>query len=110
MKTTVSFNEFCDAWKNHDRNGSFSYEGKRALFDYLEELEEDCGMEIELDIVALDCDYCEYESALSCLEECGYDCDLSGFDDDDKEAIALEYLHNNTQVIEFNSGIIIQEF
>ena len=36
MKQTVNFSQFCDAFKLMDRNGQFTYEGKRALFDYLE--------------------------------------------------------------------------
>ena len=102
MKTTVSLNEFVDTFKNHGRENSFSYEGKRALFDYLEELEEDCGMDIELDVVALDCEYCEYESAIEVCKE--YD----GPTKDELES--LEWLRERTQVIAFNGGVIIQSF
>lgn len=62
MKERVNFSDFCDRFHSHDRDGDFSYEGKRALFDHLEKLEEDTGEEIELDIIALCCDYTEYES------------------------------------------------
>lgn len=50
---------FCDAFHKSDRNENFTYEGKRALFDYLEQLEEDTGEKIELDIIALCCEYSE---------------------------------------------------
>jgi len=35
MKQTINFSQFCDAFGESYKN-SFSYEGKRALFDYLE--------------------------------------------------------------------------
>lgn len=86
MKQTVNFNGFCDAFERMGRNENFSYAGKRALFDYLEEFEQDTGEEIELDIVALCCEYSEYGSAFEAVME--YDTDegqrmaLSVFNDD----------------------------
>ena len=60
MKEAVNFSRFCDAFQI--RKDSFTYEGKRALFDYLEEFEEGTGEEIELDVIELCCEYTEYES------------------------------------------------
>lgn len=59
MKTTVNFSDFVDAFRVYEREDNFSYEGKRALFDYLEQLEEDTGEEMELDVIALCCDWNE---------------------------------------------------
>jgi len=42
-----------------DRKDNFSYEGLRALFDYLELLEEDMGQPMELDVIALCSEYSE---------------------------------------------------
>ena len=61
MIQTVNFSQFCDSF-SEDRKATYSYEGKRALFDYLEQLEDETGEKIELDIIALCCDYTEYES------------------------------------------------
>jgi len=58
---TISFSDFCDSFSDSYKN-NFSYEGKRALFDYLEEHSEELGEDIELDTVALCCDYTEYEN------------------------------------------------
>lgn len=58
MKSTVNFSDFCDAFEIRKEN--FTYEGKRALFDYLESYEEDTGEEIELDVIGLCCEYSEY--------------------------------------------------
>lgn len=62
MKTHVNFCDFCDRFRNADRDNNFSFEGKRALFDYLENLENEIEEEIELDIVAFCCEYTEYEN------------------------------------------------
>jgi len=60
MKEEVNFSQFCDRFKQMNRDNNFSYEGKRVLFDYLEDYEEDTGEELELDIIALCCEFCEY--------------------------------------------------
>ncbi len=60
MKSTVSLSDFRDAFQVRKEN--FSYEGLEALFNYLESYEEDTGEEIELDVIALCCDYTEYEN------------------------------------------------
>ena len=56
MKQTVNFNIFCDAFSNRQEN--FSYEGLRLLFDYFEETEDERN-EMELDAIAICCDYSE---------------------------------------------------
>jgi len=62
MKQTINFTQFIDAFINYNRQEQFTYKGKKALFDYLEEYEDGTGEEIELDIIALCCDYTEYDS------------------------------------------------
>lgn len=57
----INFSEFCDSFGNSYKN-NFSYEGKRALFDYLEQYSDDTGQQVELDTVALCCEYTEYDS------------------------------------------------
>ena len=49
---------------------------------------------------------------MACIHELGYDCpDIDGTNDEEEnEEIALDYLRDNTQVIEFKGGIIIAGF
>ena len=109
MKTTVSLGDFRDAFRAYDRD-NFSHDGLKALFEYLEDYENG-GEEMELDVIALCCDFSEYDSAVACISECGYGLEYSeGIDEDTKEAEALEYLRDNTTVIEFDGGVIIQGF
>ena len=47
-----------------DRRENFSYNGLKALYEYFEQYEEDTGAEIELDVIAICCEYTEYETAI----------------------------------------------
>ena len=62
MKKTVIFNDFEKAFEDMNRKDSFSSKGLVALFDYLEQLEKDIGQEVELDVIAICCDFTEYEN------------------------------------------------
>lgn len=102
MKTTVTKTQFKDKFKEMGREDNFSYAGLGALFDWLEQLEMDTGKEMEFDCVALCCDFSEYGCAFDAAKEYHDECDT--------EEEALRYLHDNTLVIEFDDGIIIQCF
>ena len=68
MKQTVTESMFIGSFTGGYSN-NFSYEGKKALFAYLEECECD-GNEIELDPIAFCCEYSEYESLQELNNEC----------------------------------------
>ena len=120
MKETLTTCEIADRL-NNDENGGWSYAGAWAMADYLEQLEEDIGEEMELDVVAIRCDYSEYGS----LEEWAtdyfggdkkaraelYSGDSDIYDDEDvyDEAIR-EHISDNGTLIEFNGGIIVSSF
>lgn len=84
MKTTVSRYSFCNAFREV-RPGNFSYEGLNVLWDYLEQLEEDMGEEMELDVIAICCDYSE-ETPKAIAEN--YSIDISDCGDDENEIMA----------------------
>ena len=98
MKKDVNFNTFCDSF-TRDHANNFTYEGKRALYDYLIEYEDDTGTELELDLIAFCCDFTEYES----LEEIKSEYD---------SIESIEDLENNTMVIkiEGTDRLIVQQF
>jgi hypothetical protein len=104
MKQTVSNSDFIDAFRAHNRYALFGYEALNVLFKYLEQYEEDCGQEIELDVVALCCEY-----AVDTVEDiaANYDVDIDGMDEDEAKDTVLEYLNENTQVCgECDAGIV----
>ena len=97
MKITVTFSDFVDAFHQAGCQYIFSYDGLRALFDYLEEVERDIGEEFELDPIALCCEYAE-DDADSLAEQ--YDIDLSDCEDAEDKVDAVEdYLEENTDLV-----------
>jgi len=61
MKQSINIYDFERAFKKSERE-NFSYEGLLSLFEYLEKYEDSTGEEIELDVIALCCEYMEYDS------------------------------------------------
>ncbi len=47
MKEEISFSIFCNRFRDMNRDDNFTYDGKRALFDYLESYEEDTDTKID---------------------------------------------------------------
>ena len=103
--------QFREAFRLAGRGDQFSYEGLEVLFNYLEELSEDTGETIELDVVALCCEY--YESSIQELID-NHNIDLSEVDEDDPDSIieaVREYLEDNTSVCgEVSDGFVYAAF
>lgn len=113
MKTTLSTSQAADLLKS-DSNARWSRAGAYALVKHLEQLEEDTGTEIKFDVVAIRCDYSEYSSALKAALDQGFEPNPNLGEEEqseeDKEADALSWLQDQTQVIQFQGGVIIQSF
>jgi hypothetical protein len=73
MKQSINEHKFRDAFYKMGRGEQFSYAGLSALYDYLEQYEDDTGQEIELDVIALCCDFTEYDSLAEFREDYGED-------------------------------------
>ena len=58
MKQTSNLFQFREAFRSL-RPDNFSYDGLSILFDYFEQYEEDTGEEIELDVIAICCEWAE---------------------------------------------------
>ena len=100
MHVNINESDFRTRFHQMERGGQFSYEGLTALYEYLEELEEGCDTKIELDVIALCCDFSEYEN-------------LKDFQNDyGDEYESLEDIENSTTLIkiEDEEGFIIQQF
>jgi len=104
MKTTVSNSDFIDAFRAYDRYDQFGYKALNVLYEYLEQYEEDCDTEIELDVIALCCEY-SVDSVEDIASE--YDIDIKDMDEDEAHDAVLEYLNERTQVCgECDDGIV----
>ena len=95
MKQTVYKNQFKNAFKEV-RPNNFSNEGLDALYEYFEEYEDSTGEEIELDVIAICCEYAEYDN----LQEFQLDYGHEDYPD-------VESIMDNTYVIEFGEGSFI---
>ena len=101
-----------------DKNANWSLEAAKALTEYLEDLEEDQGEQIELDIAAIRCDYIEYPSLHHWAEDhYGYETDLNkefnwddNTDDEDKDTDIRNVIDSQYTLIEFNGGIIVSNY
>lgn len=87
MKQTINFYDFSEAFRKAGRGDQFTYQGQRALFDYLEGYEEDTGEEIELDVVALCCEFSEYAN----MEEFWLEYDQEDYPDEESIMDATIY-------------------
>jgi hypothetical protein len=98
MKQTVHFEDFYKEFKS-SRPNQFSYEGLKSLYNYLTQYEEDCGEELNLDVIALCCDYTEYK-------------DFQELKSNYLDIKTLEELSEKTSVIpiEDTQGFIIQNY
>lgn len=103
MKMNVNFSMFVSAFESAGRTTQFSYEGKRTLFEYLCDMEDSMGEEIELDIIGLCCDYTEYDG-VELLD--GFSHFLNGDEKGDEEKIEaiIGKLVAETEVIGVKEG------
>ena len=106
MKTIVTQYSFVESFRACGRESQFSRTALYALFEYLERFEEDTDTELELDPIALCCEWCEYPSALDAAKAYGF---KDGIDSKDESPI--EWLQNRTDVIQFwENGVLIRNF
>ncbi len=94
MIQTVNKSQFRDAFIHMNRKENFSYEALGVLFDYFEEVDENW----ELDVIAICCDFTEYES-------------LEGFNKEHDEAESIDDIEERTTVLRLdNGGFVIQNY
>ena len=72
MHQQINFNDFCNAFRDMDRDNHFSYEGKRALFDYTEATYDEIVRDYRIDVMGdnEECkgevqEYLEYHTAIA---------------------------------------------
>jgi hypothetical protein len=110
MKTTVNVYDFRDAFKRMGRDSQFSYEALGILFQYLEDYEEITGEEMELDVVAICCEYSE--STWQEIES-SYVIDMEDIEDDAedlKKQRVIDYLTDEGEFVgEADNKIIYRQ-
>ena len=101
MYITLSTNEIIDRLLE-DTNASWTYEAARALAVYYEELEEDTGEPIVLDVVAIRCDWV-CDTLVGVVND--YDIHEEGSIETREEQ--LKWLRKQTQVIELKDDVVL---
>ena len=97
MYKNVGMCDFMYEFRGTQYQNNIRYEGLQALFEYIEEYEEVEGHEIELDIVAIACDWTEYEDINEIKKYYNVE--------------SIEELEEQTVVIEVKNGhLIILDF
>ena len=123
MKTTLNTSDIARAL-HRDDNANWSWNGAKALAEYLEQLEEDTGEEMELDVCAIRCDFSEYESLeawasdyfrdhVDAVDKLGLTLGMDGSIDEESEEIddlIRSYIRDKGTLIEFDGGVIVSSF
>lgn len=91
MKEYVNEHTFRDRFMRSDNyKNNFSYEGLHALFEYIEQVEDDIGEEFEFDMVGICCDYTEYDSLEDFNADYSSDDKVYTIDDIREETVVIE--------------------
>jgi len=100
-QTIDNASQFRDQFHQCGRGDQFSYEALGLLFDYLE----DCGSDVELDVVAICCEFSE-DTPESIAES--FDIDLEGLSEGKAKQAVMDFLCDNTSVVgETSSGAFV---
>lgn len=123
MKTTLSTSDIARALKS-DQNAAWTWDGAKALAEYLEEYEESTGEEMELDVCAIRCDFSEYDSLeawasdyfrnqADAVDKLCLTLGMDGSIDEDEDEIddlIRSFIRDHGTLIEFDGGIIVSSF
>lgn len=116
MRTTLSTTEYAHRLID-DTNANWTRAGAFALVEYLEELEEDIGEEIDFCPVGLRCDYSQYKSLEDWAkehwlipEDAWKELRLVTGDTDELDEAIRDYIRNHGTLLEFSDGVIVSSF
>jgi hypothetical protein len=123
MKTTLNTSDIARAL-HRDDNAAWSWTGAKALAEYLEQLEEETGEEMELDVCAIRCDFSEYASLeawasdyfrnqADAVDQLGLTLGMDGSIDEEGNEIddlIRAYIQDHGTLIEFDGGVIVSSF
>ena len=115
MKMTLSTNTAAHLL-TQDKDASWSHRGAMVLVEYLEQLEEETGEEMELDVCAIRCDFTEWQDLMEFAVEYFGSLDNVAnkfpryvFTEEINDAIR-EFIQDHGTLIEFDGGVIVSNF
>ena len=89
-QTINTASNFRDEFRAYGRADQFSYQGLGILFAYFEQYEDDTGETVELDVIAICCEFSE-DSWENIADQYGIEVDAD-MDDDYKKQQVIEHL------------------
>lgn len=108
MKKTIDQRTFIQAFTDYNRESQFSVRARKELFNYMEECEAGSGTEYELDVIALCCEFTEYDSIEECIEAFKH---LDEFEFCETSDDYRDVFSHFTQVITWEDDcVLIQQF
>jgi len=107
-----------------DENAAWSQAGAFALAEHFQEYEDSVSEELELDVVAIRCDFSEYASLeewagiyfashVDAVNELGLTIGDGGAleeSSEEQDEAIRSFIQDNGQLIEFDGGIIVSSF
>jgi hypothetical protein len=106
MKTTISHaSQFRDAFHQAGRDSQFSYEALNMLYEYFEDVDPD----MELDVVAICCDYTE-DTVEGIADAYGLELPEDETEEEHRQAV-FDYLSDHTSVVgDTSDGFVYANF
>jgi hypothetical protein len=92
MKTTVTFRDFVQAFKDMDRENQFSIDALNMIFEHIEQIEDETGEDYEFDVIAICCEYAEATWQEIANDYLLHEVELD--DEQDHEGRVIEYLED----------------
>ena len=108
VNTISNVSQFRDCYHRAGRDNQFSYDGLEILFDYLDQLSDDINEPMEMDVIAICCDYAE-DTAEGIASD--YDMDVDGLDDVEVlDAVIAMLEDNGAYVGSTDESIVYRQF
>ena len=106
MIQTIGKSQFIDAFCNAGRQDQFSYDALCAMFEYIESYEDDSGEQVELDVIALCCEWAEGDYT-EIAGDYDIEIDATNTSEENTEKV-MEYLEENSpHAVELDNGKIL---
>ena len=100
MKKSVSLSDFREAFHGSQYENNFSFEGLNTLYYMLTSFEDDCGIEITLDVCAICCDFAEYSDFEAFKNDYS---DYENIEELKECAFLREFGNNGAFIVDINS-------
>jgi hypothetical protein len=108
MKMTIGTYDVADMLINASEK-AWTRSGALSMAEWLQDMEEDSRMEIEIDPIAIQCGYTEYKSVMDAASEYGWEADSTEFADQ-QESAARHFLEERTEIRLFAGGVLVLNF